>query len=450
MADEVIYALVRSDLATLKGKQVASGGEVAAAKGLTSFEARRARVRSTLGSLGVDPWRQSRLIAVELGAVLASFVAEEARELAQPPPAWQRTMRTFIKQYVNPHEPFSLNLMNLGLNACQFQFFRTRAYSGPVLDLGSGNGYVSALLLRHARHHAVVSDLLPSCVLAATRQGFAATVGLDMHRLPYPDGSFPTIVSIHSVDNAGERERTLREVYRVLEPGGVFCFTDFLPSLFEQRPLPRLLSAMGCTRFADHYQDYVKRYSIDNANTEALAQDEYRALLERIGFQIDEMWTFFGSTLFAYCYLVFDLELALRGPVFPAYQVLRRRQIAGMLHAVGERILLPLIYHDLCNQTPDQTQVFFRVRRPGTSPHRREQYWPCLVCPQCHGPLRPERQKLVCAGCRQPYPLISDIPLLFPEANQAFDEVEQAARSGRSLLRRWARRGKALLARQQQ
>ena len=41
-----------------------------------------------------------------------------------------------------------------------------------------------------------------------------------------------------------------------------------------------------------------------------------------------------------------------------------------------------------------------------------------LVCPECHQPLREERDWLVCEACRRRYPVRDGIPVLLVEAGE--------------------------------
>lgn len=66
----------------------------------------------------------------------------------------------------------------------------------------------------------------------ARREGVAARVTVktaDMRQIPYPDGHFDVIVSnvaIHNLYQADQRRAALREIARVLKPGGVCILAD--------------------------------------------------------------------------------------------------------------------------------------------------------------------------------------------------------------------------------
>ena len=85
---------------------------------------------------------------------------------------------------------------------------------GRVLDLGAGTGHSAALL---APRESVAVDNDPAALDGQERQ----TVVADMRSLPFPDGSFASVVAIQSIEHVPDPARVVAEIARVLEPGGV-------------------------------------------------------------------------------------------------------------------------------------------------------------------------------------------------------------------------------------
>ena len=54
----------------------------------------------------------------------------------------------------------------------------------------------------------------------------------DAAALPFPDGYFDAVFLFDVLLHIPEWRRVIAEVYRVLKPGGVFSFTDFILSPF--------------------------------------------------------------------------------------------------------------------------------------------------------------------------------------------------------------------------
>ncbi|HVE68742.1 MAG TPA: class I SAM-dependent methyltransferase [Solirubrobacteraceae bacterium] len=88
---------------------------------------------------------------------------------------------------------------------------------GTVLDLGCGIGHSYAEL---APRRTVGVDVEASALAGQERETHVA----DMRALPFPDASFASVLSVHSIEHVPDPERVLDEVVRVLEPGGAAVF----------------------------------------------------------------------------------------------------------------------------------------------------------------------------------------------------------------------------------
>ena len=114
-----------------------------------------------------------------------------------------------------------------------------------VLDVGCGRGLLTVGAARRLTSgHVVVMDVWdpkaitgnrPESVLEnATAEGVADRVTVkrgDARQLPFPDCSFDLILSnfvVHEGDTAEERRQIVKEMVRVLRPGGRVALIDFI------------------------------------------------------------------------------------------------------------------------------------------------------------------------------------------------------------------------------
>jgi ubiquinone/menaquinone biosynthesis C-methylase UbiE len=107
---------------------------------------------------------------------------------------------------------------------------------GPkVLELGPGPGVATDVLRRSVKHlTAIEVDAGLAASLSSRLRGsnVQAIVG-DATAMPFRDAQFSGVVSftmLHHVPSTELQDRLLRQVWRVLEPGGVFVGSDSLQS----------------------------------------------------------------------------------------------------------------------------------------------------------------------------------------------------------------------------
>lgn len=144
--------------------------------------------------------------------------------------------------------PAMSQLESVLLRSAPWRAFATRAVlpwalgderlDGHALEVGSGSGAMAtALLDRFPALHLTATDVDPQMVLAAGRRlaryGDRATVAhADASALPFDDDSFDAAVSVLMLHHVGGWEQALRELVRVVKPGGRVIGCDMVHSRF--------------------------------------------------------------------------------------------------------------------------------------------------------------------------------------------------------------------------
>jgi len=113
-----------------------------------------------------------------------------------------------------------------------------------VFEVGCGTGTLLILVKQLHPDVAVTGlDPDPKALARAQRKAEAASISIRLDRgfadaLPYGDASFDVVFSsfmFHHLESAEEKLRTLREIRRVLRPGGRLHLVDFTPSESARR-----------------------------------------------------------------------------------------------------------------------------------------------------------------------------------------------------------------------
>ncbi len=132
-----------------------------------------------------------------------------------------------------------------------------------VLDVASGTGDLALEIQNHCPDAEVIaSDFCPEMLAHAARRGVARTLVADALQLPFPDSSFDVVTVAFGLRNMADYPAALREMMRVLQPGGRLVVLDFsLPAGLLRQPyrlylhhvLPRLAGRLTGQRDAYEY-----------------------------------------------------------------------------------------------------------------------------------------------------------------------------------------------------
>jgi glycosyltransferase involved in cell wall biosynthesis/ubiquinone/menaquinone biosynthesis C-methylase UbiE len=122
-----------------------------------------------------------------------------------------------------------------------------------VLDCGCGMG-VYMMMMKRLRNVTIVGvDGDVGRLEWAEREGVAAQLSqVDIHRLPFATGSFDKVLMSEVLEHLADDRAAMREVYRVLKPGGVLALSvphANYPLLWD--PINKTLEALGMAPFRD-------------------------------------------------------------------------------------------------------------------------------------------------------------------------------------------------------
>ncbi len=133
----------------------------------------------------------------------------------------------FYSQRIFPY------LMDWSLSTANLAKYRQEILAdvkGEVLEIGFGTGLNLSYYPKHIRKIVTVDDN-PSVHVLAQKRIQASSITVD-HRilsgenLPMLDNTFDSVVSTFTLCSIPKVEQAIKEVYRVLKPGGKFFFVE--------------------------------------------------------------------------------------------------------------------------------------------------------------------------------------------------------------------------------
>ncbi len=182
-------------------------------------------------------------------------------------------------------------------NAFHLRAFKTAdiQWKAPVLDVGCSDGEYGVMLAEALGPpgEMIGIDLSAEAIQQAgekARALYKEMICANATALPFDDESFHTVVSNASMLSIDPGlDRALREVHRVLKPGGSF-YASVCTDQYEQNYwITRLLKGLGCTGWARRYMDAMNRRM---QQAHLYAPDRWVALFEAGGFEVKQHFGF--------------------------------------------------------------------------------------------------------------------------------------------------------------
>lgn len=97
---------------------------------------------------------------------------------------------------------------------------------GRLLDAGGGTGRVSEHF-RSLVEQLVVADISSGMLRQARKKGNLDLARADAAQLPFPDACFERVIVVDSLHHFSDQRQVIRELTRVLSPGGLLVIEEF-------------------------------------------------------------------------------------------------------------------------------------------------------------------------------------------------------------------------------
>lgn len=153
----------------------------------------------------------------------------------------------------------------------------------PILDLGCGYGEFAGVFYDSSVEMGVdISGL--DLQFAAQSKKYEQLVLADARKMPFVDCQFKTVLSVSVIEHIGETRKVLREVERVLVPGGQFVFTTPCKGFTKFMFYPRIFRALGLSGIAKFYENGINKIF---KHVSLFDESEWRTMLTDSGFTVE-------------------------------------------------------------------------------------------------------------------------------------------------------------------
>jgi len=181
-------------------------------------------------------------------------------------------------------------------------------FEHPMLDLGCGDGLFGQVFF--AQHPELGLDYSRHELrTAASRGAYRALVQGDITAIPCPDNAFASVFSNGVLEHVHDLSQGLREIARVLRPGGRLIMT--VPTMADELELSAaaLLRSLGLRQWAQRYADFYNR-AFGQINVHPV--ETWRELLAAGGLRLTYHRAYGSAAVFR----LHDLTLPLSAPNF--------------------------------------------------------------------------------------------------------------------------------------
>lgn len=167
------------------------------------------------------------------------------------------------------------------------------SHPAKILDIATGTGDFAILAAEKLKAHVTATDISNGMMQIGRKKvaernldEYVTFERQDCTALSYPNDSYDAVIAAFGIRNFQDLDQGLKEMYRVLKPGGAFCVLELTtPVATPMKQLFRIYSNTVLPVYGKLVSKDKQAYSYLNKSIEAFPQGEkMMEILRRIGF----------------------------------------------------------------------------------------------------------------------------------------------------------------------
>lgn len=171
----------------------------------------------------------------------------------------------------------------------------------PVLDLGCGFGEFAGVFFDQ-QIEVGIDISLEDLLRAKKGKHYRRLQIADARKLPYPNNTFATVISVSVLEHISHQEKAVKEAFRVLKKGGLLIYTVPTVTINNHLFYPELFKKLG---WEDLRKWYLRRFHSTFKHLNVLTPEKWVRITRDAGFRILLKRGMFPPGMVA----VFDLAL---------------------------------------------------------------------------------------------------------------------------------------------
>lgn len=176
------------------------------------------------------------------------------------------------------------------LRAVEARTYQQFAMPAPLLDVGCGDGHFAAAAFTQQVEVGIDPWFSP-VRQAAKSGGYRLVVYGFGNWLPFPDGHFGSCFSNSVLEHIPDVDAVLREIARVLKPGGLFIFCVPNHQFLKHLSISSFFDKIGLRFLGVAYRRFFNRIS---RHYHCDAPDVWQRRLSEAGFRVERWWHYFS------------------------------------------------------------------------------------------------------------------------------------------------------------